>query len=215
MKLKHHALLWAGLAIGAAHAQDCLPFNQPGVSSRAVRVTSPAGEAYAWWCAAKDAAGVLVWSPRTFTVLTRYRDLPAYARASASAAASSNVAAAGYAELAKATKAPAAGEEAYQFALLRNRACTTLVNGPAPGEWSKPYCPPAPAPVATAWVVGTATGTGTQAGTRPAYPWAAGVRGTLSNGRATSGQPCNTAVGAAPYFGVNNRTDQVALCVLL
>lgn len=67
-------------------------------------------------------------------------------------------------------------------------------------------------PRAEVWVVAAATLTANPRGTRPAFPWAAGVRGTLSNGRATAGQACNTAVGAAPYFGVNGRADQVAVC---
>lgn len=52
--------------------------------------------------------------------------------------------------------------------------------------------------------------------TRPAYPISAGVRGTISNGRATVGAECDCAVrsveGSSVYCGVNGRADQVALC---
>jgi hypothetical protein len=50
---------------------------------------------------------------------------------------------------------------------------------------------------------------------RPAYPWGA-TRGTTSNGRAVVGSACNPAVGrletGGAYFGVNGRSDQVAIC---
>jgi hypothetical protein len=66
--------------------------------------------------------------------------------------------------------------------------------------------------VATArpWVVDKATSTD---GTRAAYPWANGARGGTSNGRTLAGSPCNAAIGWAPFFAVNGRTDQVAACV--
>lgn len=53
--------------------------------------------------------------------------------------------------------------------------------------------------------------------TRPAYPFANGVRGSTSNGRATVGAPCDCVAagvleGRSAYCGVNGRSDQVALC---
>jgi hypothetical protein len=66
---------------------------------------------------------------------------------------------------------------------------------------------------ASAYVVAPAALNASPAGTRPAYPFAGGVRGTTSNGRATQGTPCDCAgARTGDYCGVNGRTDQVALC---
>ena len=67
------------------------------------------------------------------------------------------------------------------------------------------------------WVVAPAAANAIPSGTRPAYPFANGTRGSASNGRATAGAPCRPSVGriegSTAYFGVNNRADQVAVCV--
>lgn len=67
------------------------------------------------------------------------------------------------------------------------------------------------------WVVAPAASNAKPPGTRPAYPWANGARGTVSNGRAMEGTSCNPTVGriegSTAYYGVNARTDQVAVCV--
>jgi hypothetical protein len=70
-------------------------------------------------------------------------------------------------------------------------------------------------PAPEQWVVAKASSTANPPGTLPAYPWVNGVRGTVSNGRATSGQLCNRMAGAVPWLGVNGRTDQVAQCVVV
>jgi hypothetical protein len=69
-------------------------------------------------------------------------------------------------------------------------------------------------PAAQQWIVAKAASNANPPGTLPAYPWVNGVRGTVSNGRATSGTACNRLVGKAPYLGVNGRADQVANCVV-
>ena len=73
-------------------------------------------------------------------------------------------------------------------------------------------------PPSTAYVVGPATSAD---GTRPAYPFANGVRGTTSSGRAAAGQPCDPAKGSLPaasggiwaVFGPAFDPGRVALCV--
>lgn len=69
--------------------------------------------------------------------------------------------------------------------------------------------PNEPAPV---WIVAP----NASYATRPAYPFAEGVRGTTANGRATVGSVCNCSVrsveGSRVYCAVNGRTDQVSLC---
>lgn len=71
---------------------------------------------------------------------------------------------------------------------------------------------PAPAPTIN-YVVAPAASNASPAGTRPAFPFSNGVRGTVSNGRAISGTACDCSVKSGEYCGVNGRTDQVALCV--
>jgi hypothetical protein len=68
-------------------------------------------------------------------------------------------------------------------------------------------------PAAEVWVVANATSTANPPGTRPAFPWVGGVRGSVSNGRATQGTTCDRRIGVAPWHGVNGRADQVATCV--
>jgi hypothetical protein len=67
------------------------------------------------------------------------------------------------------------------------------------------------------WVVAKAAANAKPAGTRPAFPWANGVRGTVSNGRATQDTACDPAVGrlegTTAYYGVNGNPAQVAVCV--
>jgi hypothetical protein len=48
-------------------AWACLPFNQPGESTSARKVTTAAGEAYGWWCrlGTNLATGQDVWGPTT------------------------------------------------------------------------------------------------------------------------------------------------------
>lgn len=68
------------------------------------------------------------------------------------------------------------------------------------------------------WIVGPATASD---GTRPAYPFANGVRGLASVGRATSGQPCDPSKGYVlatggdlwAVFGPALDPTRVALCV--
>lgn len=52
-------------------------------------------------------------------------------------------------------------------------------------------------PMAQRWVVAPALVTAVPAGTRPAYPWTNGVRGTTSTGRATAGARRATRASAA------------------
>lgn len=69
-----------------------------------------------------------------------------------------------------------------------------------------------------AYVVGPATAAD---GTRPAYPFTNGARGTTVIGRATSGQPCDPTKGSAAassggiwaVFGPSFDPARVALCV--
>jgi hypothetical protein len=67
------------------------------------------------------------------------------------------------------------------------------------------------------WIVAKAASNANPPGTVPAYPWANGVKGTTSNGRAVEGAACNPSVGAligsTYWYGVDGRTDQVARCV--
>lgn len=72
---------------------------------------------------------------------------------------------------------------------------------------------PAPAP-SVSYVVAPAASNASPPGTRPAFPFSGGVRGTVSNGRATAGAACDCAIKSGDYCGVNGRTDQVALCVV-
>lgn len=65
---------------------------------------------------------------------------------------------------------------------------------------------------AVSYVVSPAASNANPAGTRPAFPFSGGVRGTVSNGRATSGQPCDCSARVGDFCGVNGRTDQVASC---
>jgi len=69
-------------------------------------------------------------------------------------------------------------------------------------------------PVTGNFVVAPAAANASPPGTRPAFPFSGGVRGTVSNGRAVSGSACDCAgARAGEYCGVNGRLDQVALCV--
>jgi len=69
-------------------------------------------------------------------------------------------------------------------------------------------------PSAVSYVVAPAASNASPAGTRPAFPFSAGVRGTVSNGRAVSGSACDCAgARSGDYCGVNGKLDQVALCV--
>lgn len=69
-----------------------------------------------------------------------------------------------------------------------------------------------------AYIVATATASD---GTRPAYPFANGVRSTIASGRATSGQPCQPSKGYLQasgtdlwaVFGPVFDASRVALCV--
>lgn len=93
------------------------------------------------------------------------------------------------------------------------------VDAVAAAQPLRPASPAAPSPAASAaYIVSTATSAD---GTRPAYPFVNGVRGTTSNSRALAGQPCDPAKGSAPaagggiwsVFGPAFDVSKVALCV--
>ena len=62
-------------------------------------------------------------------------------------------------------------------------------------------------PAVAAWRVDSPTSAD---GTRPAYPYANGVRSTISTARAASGQPCRPEVAASPYGTTGSQTQQYA-----
>jgi hypothetical protein len=199
-------------------AWACLPFNQPDVSTLAVRVTTPAGEAYGYLCkvGTNKTTRQVLWVPETFATLNKHRDPAKFVVASARAAASA-VPEAAYAEVRAGSVKPAPGSmDEYEFKRLHHLACVEAAKlGPAN---SMPVtCEAAPTPPVVRWVVAKAAANASPTGTRPAFPWANGTRSTLSNGRVAQDTPCNPAVGrlegATAYHGVNGRTDQVAVCV--
>jgi hypothetical protein len=82
----------------------------------------------------------------------------------------------------------------------------------------------APVPAEGGWVVAAAAASANPPGTRPAYPWpwpsgktpGSGVA-AISGVRAPQGTACDTkigqVVGSSAYYGVNQSSSQVSLCV--
>jgi hypothetical protein len=138
-------------------AWACLPFNQPDVSTRAVRVATPAGEAYGYLCkvATNKTTRQDLWVPETFAVLNKHRDPAKFVVASARAAASA-VPEVAYAEVRAGSVSPASGSmDEYEFKRLHHLACVEAAKlGPAN---SMPVtCEAAPTPPVVRWVVAKA-----------------------------------------------------------
>jgi hypothetical protein len=210
--MKHISAL---LLLMPCWAWACLPFNQPDVSTRAVRVATLAGEAYGYLCkvGTNKTTRQVLWVPETFAVLNKHRDPAKFVVASASAAASA-VPEAAYAEVRAGSVKPAPGSmDEYEFKRLHYLACVEAAKlGPVN---SMPVtCEAAPAQPVVRWVVGWPTRSDN---TRPTYQWANGTRGAITSIRTTAGSPCNPTVGrlegSTYWYGVNGVTNLVAVCV--
>jgi len=205
------------LCSASAHAAwDCLP-TAPVRSA-----VTPAGDAWAWWCPIAPAAdGTPMWRRNTFVVLAKHRDPVRYFQASLRVVAAADPVAQANAEItATMVKPPAGSVDEYEVQRLAWLACGEAIKEPWPAVFEPaPACGTAPAAPVARWVVAKAALNANPPGTRPAFPWAAGVRSTVSNGRATQDTPCDPAVGrlegATAYFGVNGRADQVAVCTMV
>jgi hypothetical protein len=145
------AFIFALCATPAHAAWDCLP--TPPVRT----VSTPAGDAWAWWCKVNTAAdGTTQWQSHTFVVLKKYRDPSRFVEAAVRAVSAADPIAQANAEMDAARVVPASDDE-YQFNLLGWKACQEVIRKPWPALFSPaPTCGTEPTPpVTAAW---TATG---------------------------------------------------------
>jgi hypothetical protein len=204
-------------------AWACLPIASP-TSSALQSIATPAGEARGSWCllGKNTTTGQSVWAPRTHACITRLCDTRAALAALARAAAASQPSAVLDAEVLAATVKPTPGSrDEFDYLTLQHAMCAKLFESPPAGNVLIPTreqaCGAPPAEPIVRWIVAKAATNAVPSGTRPAYPWVNGVRGSVSTARAAQDTPCNPAVGrvegTTAYYGVNGRTDQVAVCV--
>jgi hypothetical protein len=202
MILLAEALLVAALLTALpAQAQRCAPKTAltPGApGSNTVLFSDATGAARCWMCPSTPGTAVA----RCYAGLWR-PDL--LAAATAKIATAADPWAQFDVEMREAGVAPAGSVEACQVKRLEREACMRLYVDGMPG-WIPPTtaadaatlgkcgpsidCTPPPA-----WVVDAATSAD---GTRPAYPFSAGVRGEVATGRALAGQPCRPEIAQAP-----------------
>lgn len=210
-------LLVALLLCMATAAQACLPMAVRGDSGPVLTLSQPTGQAWGQWCkmGTNTTTNAEVWGVRTWACLSA-RCNPAQAVAALGRiAAASDVRAQIAVEMAAAASAPAAGSQAERdFAALHYAMCSRLYENVPAGVQAQPKVQACGEPREQRWIVGPATRSD---GTRPAYPWSAGVRGATSTARATSGSACDPAVGrlegSTAYHGVNGSAALVAVCV--
>jgi hypothetical protein len=217
-----------------AHALDCTPrsaVTPAGDGMDVVRVVTLDGVAFGTWCPAPAdkcpglPEGQGCWAPSTWAGL--YRLAPAATAAlvgSIYTAPPGQVRQAAAEAMAAGRVQPAPGTlAACQHRELIRAACVKLRTPPCAGL---PGCVDtavqcgtaqscAGLPESIAWVV-SRSGMATTATTRPAYPYANGVRGTTSTARATIGAACDCTVrsteGTSTYCAHDAARATVTLC---
>ena len=160
--------------------------------------TSSGGSAWGWWCQMPDQT----WRAQTVACLDRYCPSGA-AKAVAAALAASQPLAALQAVLDGYAVRVTDWSETHDYNCLHSNMRAALQ---------------ATKPAADAWIVDAATSAD---GTRPAYPFANGVRGSTSTARAIAGSACRPDVAQSPSgtagkvyaaFGPAFSPALVALC---
>ena len=208
--------LFLALLAGPAFA-DCAPRTWLNPTDRAtpeIIASDPAGEYRSWWCQQPDGT----WALDLNVVLKGYGGPEVMSSVASVILAASSPTDGIRAARQRFSRLPSTPQERYDFLRLVWLACKNGIANPPPNLSGPPVDNCGSAPVLQqAWVVDPATAAD---GTRPAFPLVNGVRGTTSNGRATSGQPCDPSKGQVPasggkayaVFGPAFDVTKVALC---
>jgi hypothetical protein len=161
-----------------------------------------------WWCPLTDGK----WESYTHCTIAKYKDTSWQLFWQQASSLPAQDAAA--LMLKSLQIAPSTTEEIAAMDGLQNRFAQRMLSSRPPDVVVTPPPPPTPS-----WAVDV--GTDATKTTRPAYPFTNGVRGTMSTGRASSGQPCKPEVAQAPSgttgtvyaaYGPAFAANMVALC---